>query len=389
MHRWAATSHRVGPGRRRRWLRITVLLCAGLLVLGVAGRALLPWFVRDFVNRTLDRGQLYSGHIGKVGIHLWRGAYSIHDVRLSKTTGNVPVPFFSAKRADFSVQWNALLHGRLVARFSMEQPEINFVDALESGESQSGSDGAWLATIRDLFPFTINSATVHNGSVHLRVPQAGGLSDVYISHLEIAIDNLGNIRDDTTPLAATVQASARVMDQARWEFKMTLDPFAYRPTFHLAMRLLGLDVTTINEVVLAYGKFDFERGWFDFVLEVDAKEGQLSGYAKTLFRELRVFDLAKDIRHTNPLQFVWQAMVGGTTGLFKNRPRDQFGTLIPFTGDLSGNTSADILATLVNVLRNAFLRAYLPQLERPSQSTDEIQFAPPEFSEILFMEEPS
>jgi len=93
MHRWAATSHRVGPGRRRRWLRITVLLCAGLLVLGVAGRALLPWFVRDFVNRTLDRGQLYSGHIGKVGIHLWRGAYSIHDVRLSKTTGNVPVPF--------------------------------------------------------------------------------------------------------------------------------------------------------------------------------------------------------------------------------------------------------------------------------------------------------
>jgi hypothetical protein len=40
---------------------------------------LLPWFVRDHVNRTLDRNQLYAGNIGQVRIHLWRGAYSVND----------------------------------------------------------------------------------------------------------------------------------------------------------------------------------------------------------------------------------------------------------------------------------------------------------------------
>src|SRR5438105_2520172 len=96
-----------------RWVVFVFLLLAALLGIG---RAIMPWAVRDYVNRTLDRSPLYAGNIGEVQIHLWRGAYSIQEVRISKTTGNVPVPFFSAKRVDFAMQWPALLHGRLVGR---------------------------------------------------------------------------------------------------------------------------------------------------------------------------------------------------------------------------------------------------------------------------------
>src|SRR2546427_755298 len=39
----------------------------------------------------LDRNPLYEGKIGEAQIHLWRGAYSIHDIRISKTSGNLPV----------------------------------------------------------------------------------------------------------------------------------------------------------------------------------------------------------------------------------------------------------------------------------------------------------
>jgi len=71
--------------------------------------------------------------------------------------------------------------------------------------------------------------------------------DVYISQLMATIDNLGNIRDETNPLVSTVQATGLAMDHAKFEYKMTLDPFSYRPTFHMAMRLVGLDVTKIND----------------------------------------------------------------------------------------------------------------------------------------------
>lgn len=354
-----------------------------LVIALVVSRAMLPHFVRDYVNRTLDRNQLYSGKIGPVEIHLLRGAYAIRDVRISKTTGNVPVPFFAAKRVDFAIQWDALWHRKLVGRMLMEEPEMNFVDAPSEGEQQTGAGAPWLKLIEDLFPFRINRAVVKNGAIHFRAFQAKKPVDIYLSQVEATIDNLSNIRDDTRPLLATIQATAVAMDHAKFEFNVSLDPFSYRPTFHMAMRLLGLDVTKINDLAMSYGKFDFERGWFDLVVEADAKEGQIEGYAKPLFRDLKIFSLSEDIKGENVLQVFWQALVGAATSIFKNHSRDQFGTLIPFSGDLSGATTTDILATIGNVLRNAFVRAYLPRLEGGGESVEGLQFGSAELSDPI------
>jgi hypothetical protein len=376
--------NRGAPRRKRHpiWRRVGIVLLMLALVLGV-GRALLPWAVRNYVNRTLDRNPLYEGNIGKVHIHLWRGAYSIEDVRVNKTTGDVPVPFFAAKRVDFALEWKAFRQRKVVGRVLMDQPEINFVDAPTEGETQTGGGAPWLQLIKDLFPFKINSAIIKDGSIHFRAYQTIKPVDVYISQFEATIDNLGNIRDETNPLVSTVQAAGLVMDQAKFEYKMTLDPFSYRPTFHMALRLLGLDVTKINDLALAYGKFDFKRGWFDLVVETDVEEGQITGYAKPLFRNLQVFSLSEDLKEKNVLQFFWQALVGGVTSLFKNHSRDQFGTLIPFSGDATGATTTDIFATLGNILRNAFVRAYLPRLEDGQESVGGLTFQPPQISDPI------
>ena len=373
--------------RHRLWRAAGIVLLVLALVLGV-GRAILPRAVRDYVNRTLDRNPLYNGNIGEVRIHLWRGAYSIDDVRLNKSAGSVPVPFFAAKRVDFALEWRALLHRRVVGRVLMDQPEINFVDAPDDGDAQTGRGGPWLQMITDLFPFKINSAVVQNGSIHFRAYQAAKPVDVYISQLEATVDNLGNIRDEADPLVSTVEATGLVMDQAKFEYKMTLDPFSYHPTFHMAVRILGLDVTKINDLALAYGKFDFKRGWFDLVLETDVKEGLITGYAKPLFRNLKVFSLREDMKEDTVLQFFWQALVGGAASVFKNHSRDQFGTLIPFTGDATGAKSADIVATIGNILRNAFIRAYLPRLQSGRISVGDLTFQPPEITDPISAGDP-
>ena len=202
------------------------------------------------------------------------------------------------------------------------------------------------------------------------------------------MEDLSNIRGETTPLVTTVKASGKVMDQATLEFRMALDPLSYRPSFHLAMRLLGLDVTKLNDLALAYGKFDFKRGWLDLIIESTASNGQLTGYVKPLFRDLKVFSLPQDLENDNVLRLFWQALLGATTSLFKNPARDQFGTLIPFSGDTSGTTTADILATIGNVLRNAFVRAYLPRLEGGGGAEPgELHFGPPDFTNAITAED--
>jgi hypothetical protein len=158
--------------------------------------------------------------------------------------------------------------------------------------------------------------------------------------------------------------------------KMKLDPFSYNPTFHLDLRLLGLDITKTNPLIEVYGGFNIKRGLFDLVMDVDCDEGQLSGYVKPLFRNMVVFDLVRDIQEDhNPIQVFWQAIVGGTSAILTNYNRDQLGTLIQFTGQLKG-PQIDILGTVGNLLRNAFIRAYLPRLEPTMKPDSDLEFGP-------------
>jgi hypothetical protein len=370
-------------GRKRsRWRLVLVVLFVLLVLLGI-GVAIMPWMVRDYVNRTLDRNPLYAGKIGEVEIHLWRGAYSIQDINISKISGNVPVPLFAARRVDFAIQWDALWEGKVVGRMLMEEPQINFVDSGDDGGDQTGTGGPWLQIIRDLFPFRINRAVVRNGAVHFRAYKSDKPVDVYLSKVEATVDNLTNIHEETKPLVATVQVTALVMDQAKFEYKMTLDPFSYLPTFRMGLRVLGLEVTKLNDLARTYGKFDFERGWFDLVIETESREGQITGYVKPLFRNLTVFSLRDDLKDENALQAFWQALIGAATHLFKNQQRDQFGTLIPFEASYTGATRTDILATIGNLLRNAFVRAYLPRLEGGKDTVNGLQFSPPELQDPI------
>ena len=359
--------------KSRRWRRVGIVVAVLAIVL-TGARLALPSFVRDYVNRTLDQNQQYDGLIGDVSLHLWRGAYSIDDIRLVKTTGSVPVPFFSAERLDLAIDTRALLEGRFVGRIVMQAPELNFVDADDQSGTQTGAGGPWLLILRDLFPFEINATEIHEGKVHFRAFQRDPPVDVYLSSLEGSIENLTNIHDDVTPMFSTVSAKGLAMDHARFEYEMKLDPFSYRPTFQIALRLLGLDVTKTNDLARAYGKFDFEHGWFDLVVELNVREGVMEGYVKPLFRDLSVFDLDKDA-HRNVLLTFWEALVGVASELFKNQPRDQVATVIPMRGYLEA-PNADLLTAVANILRNAFVRAYLPSLQGTASEINGMRFEP-------------
>ena len=109
------------PRRKRRplWRRLLRAAFMAVLLLGlllVLARPMMPWAIRWYVNRTLDKSQLYQGRIGPIELSLWRGAYAIRDIRIVKMTGNVPVPLFASPRVEFAMQWDALMNRKLVGR---------------------------------------------------------------------------------------------------------------------------------------------------------------------------------------------------------------------------------------------------------------------------------
>ncbi len=181
----AKPDNSVGRERKRSWLWRAGLILLILAAIATAVRLILPSFITKYVNRTLQKNPLYAGTIHGVQLHLWRGAYSIEEIRLSKVTGNIPVPLFGAKRVDLSLQRSALWNRKIVGQVVIEQPELNFVDAPSEGEQQTGAGGPWLQMIEELFPFRINRCTIHQGTVHFRAYQKEMPVDVYLSNVSV------------------------------------------------------------------------------------------------------------------------------------------------------------------------------------------------------------
>ena len=356
--------------RRWRWRRwLAALLVLALLVAGA--RLALEPVLTAYVNRTLDRDPNYDGRIEKVVIRLWRGAYRVEGVRLDQVAAGVASPLLTLDALDLSIQWSALLKGRVVGEVELVRPVVTFIDGGEGGASQSGAGGPWLGVLKDLFPFRINRVTVRDGSLRLRSERGATPVVVSVDELEATVRDLGNINDRITPLVTSLDATARVMNSGDLELHVKLDPFSFQPTFNLQMRMLGLEIREVNDLARVYGGLDFSGGLFDLVVEAEADNGLVQGTVKPLIRNLDVYTVEDD--GLNPFNAAYELLVGGAVEVLENQRRDQFGTLVDFEASSKG-LGLNLFEVVGNVLYNAFVQAFLPDL-RPGAAGD-FRFTP-------------
>ena len=340
--------------RRRRWPWV---LLAVVVLAGVAGRLALEPVLTGYVNRTLDRDPGFDGRIEGLTIALWRGAYRVEGVRLDQVAAGVSSPLLTLDALDLSIQWGALLKGSVVGEVELVRPVVTFVDGGEGGESQTGAGGPWLGVLADLLPFQINRVTVRDGSLRLRSERGAAPIEVSVDALEATVTDLTNVDDRVTPLVTTLDATARVMGSGELELHGKLDPFSYQPTFELAMRMLNLDVTEVNDLARVYSGLDFTGGTFDLTVEASADNGLVEGTVTPLFRGLDVYSLKDD--GLDPFQM----LAGVGAELLENQGRDQFGTRIDFEASADG-LGFSLLEVVGNVLYNAFVQAFLPELRQ-------------------------
>lgn len=344
--RWQTASH------------VARLLIFGTIVLLVIARLAAPTFVQRYVNRTLDRHPEYGGRIGQVHLHLIRGAYSIEHVDVVKKSGKTPVPFVSAKRVEFSVDWRELVRGALVSEITVDQARLNFVQGPTKEESQTGIQKSWVSILEDLFPFRINRCTVRQGEVWYHDFHSTPEVHVYLTNMLLIATNLSNVRQTRQELPAAFQVHATTLGQGDLRLLLRANPLAAKPTFDLKAAVTNMDLTALNGFLRAYAKADVTQGRIDVFAEMAAASGQFEGYVKPLVHDLKVFNT----QDKNVFEVVWEAIVAFIAQTFKNHPNDQFGTKIPFSGDFD-NPNVDVWDTIVNVLRNAFIRALQPGLE--------------------------
>ena len=340
-------------------LIILVLLTVALIIL----RMQLPSIVKDYLNGKLaDMGD-YQGQIADVDIHLWRGAYSVDQLEITKKD-QPSVPFFKADMIDTSVSWASLLKGRVVADVDLIDAEIHLVD--EESEDTPDKDSTWRRTVQEIIPLQIERLNIENGEIHFHNFTSDPQVHLVFYQLDGEITNLSNADRSEGLEYANFDVQGQVLDSASATLNGRLDPLGDFHNFELKLKITGINLIKLNEVSEAYGNFNFKSGNGDFVMELQAEDAQLTGYAKPVMDNVEIFDLEKDLED-GVFSAAWQAIVGAFGQIFRNEPRDRIATQIEIRGNLD-DPDVSAWQAFLAILENAFVDAFESDFGRESGS---------------------
>ncbi|MFI5152963.1 MAG: DUF748 domain-containing protein [Chitinophagales bacterium] len=339
--------------------KFLVIILGSLLILLIAARIALPYILLRAVNRELTKIPGYTGKVDDLDVSLIRGAYKLKGLNLVKTGGKVPVPFFSADIIDLSIQWNALLHGRIVGEIVVDHVVLNFVKGPTEETSQTKIDKKWTDVVDHLMPLKLNRFEIINSEIHYRDFYSKPKVDIYAKEVHILAQNLSNVNKNKEALPSTAEGTAKVYG-GHAKVSMKLNPLNNSPTFDANAEMVGLDITNLNNFLEAYGKLDVKQGTISIYTEAAAKDKKIIGYTKPIIKDLKVVNWEKD--KDQPLKLAWEAVVGTVAWIFKNHEKDQLATKAEFEGNIK-NPDVSTWYIIGQLLQNAFIQALYPALE--------------------------
>jgi hypothetical protein len=346
----------------------------GILLLLIAARVSMPYFVTRYVNKVLSELDGYRGSIYDVDIHLYRGAYTIDSLKVFKIDGNMEVPFVDIPLTDLSVEWGALFDGEIVGEVIFKGPELNFIggnpapeDGKEGTANQSGGDVDWTKPIKDLMPLKINRMEIQDGTVSFHNFTTRPRVTVSLTDLDALATNLRNTTDQEERLPSTISATATSIGGGRLILNMGINILKPIPDMDLDMKFEQVNMPALDDFFKAYAMVDVERGSFNLYSEITIDSGMVAGYVKPIAVNVKVVDWQED--KEKPLNLMWQSFVGLVAEVFENQKEDQFATRVPLQGDLN-SVDAGVWPSVWNIFRNAFVKAFDRNTDNSVQFAD-------------------
>lgn len=129
------------------------------------------------------------------------------------------------------------------------------------------------------------------------------------------------------------------------------------PDFDLEVQIAGADLTTLNDLLRSTAKLSLASGAMDFYSQVQVRNRRIEGYAKPLLKDVKVAQTDASL-----LDRAYKGAANAVVGLFQNR-NDQVATRTSLSGPLD-DPRASTWEAIVGLVRNAYVKAILPGLER-------------------------
>ena len=200
---------------RKRWVWI-VGIPAILVVLLSAVSVLIDEPLRRVIERQMnERMTGYTARIGALDFHLIGLSIDFRDVQVTQNAHPDP-PVLQIPRLSASVQWTAIVRGRVVADFLLDEPKIyvdrtQFVRELE--DPTPVEEHGWQHALQAMYPLKINVFRVRNGSI--TYVEGGQARPLTLHALNAAVHNIRNVRSEPDVYPSPLTVEALVFDEGR------------------------------------------------------------------------------------------------------------------------------------------------------------------------------
>jgi hypothetical protein len=174
--------------------------------------------------------------------------------------------------------------------------------------------------------------------------------------------HLSNFSNQFSQGQAQARLTGRFMGSGLTTANATFRPEKQGPDLDLYVKIDNTQLTSLNELLRAYGNFDVSAGTFALVTELHVKNDRISGYIKPFFKDMKVYDSRKD-KDKSLFHKFYEMLVGGVAKLLENKPRQQVATKAEISGMVQ-NPRTSTWQIVVQLIRNAFFKAILPRFEQ-------------------------
>lgn len=338
----------------RTLLRPGVVVLLVVVALLVALRIAAPRLITHYLNGVLENMSDYAGEIEDVDIQLWRGAYSVRRLRVDQVHGERVTPLFNAQDIDLSIEWGALLHGRLVGDIAFVKPKLNIVTRPRPEELKEKKFRLedLVERFEEFLPLDINRFTIKDGELRFRDVSVQPPIDIYLDQVNIVGRNLTNSERRSDNLWATVSGTGRAMGTGQVRLEMRLNPNEKKPTYQLAFELRDLRLTAMNDYLKEYLAVMARDGRLSLYAESRARDGRFQGYVKPVVKNLNILQLKPEPKSVG--ETIKGFFVKLLADLFQNKPKEQLATRVDFAGSFD-SPDIGVWDAVTTFIGNAFV----------------------------------
>lgn len=299
------------------WIGESVLLI--LLLSVVAAAFLLDEPLRRKMEADINnRLKGYTVRIGRLDFHPLGLSLDLEESTIYQSAHPDP-PIAHIPKLSAGVHWKALLRGRLVADFELDNPTIRFDLRQFSQEARDETpikEKGWQDAVQAIYPLKINRLVIRNGDV--TYIDKGPFRVLQIRQLNFIAENIRNVHSEEGTYPSPVEMEAVVFDTGRLKLKAHAD-FLAEP--HVAFN----GEFQVEKVALDYFRPITER------YNLSVRKGSLDAkgfieYApdreKVIIKKVNLDGIDADYIHQIPSAPTEQIAkkVGQTTRKYSNEP---------------------------------------------------------------------